>query len=187
LILFPYLLGDWIALMFYRRSGEAFTQIAPGVWIGRRLWPHEARALIAAGVTSVLDLGAECSESPILAKLDYRALPVLDLTVPPPRVMREAAEFIRSRVPHGGVYVHCTMGLSRCACVAAAYLLSERIAKTPEEAIALVQKARPHARMPAEALRALASFEASLNGRHINICTGRDAPFIPSPGTPGEG
>jgi len=95
LILFPYLLGDWIALMFYRRSGEAFTQIAPGVWIGRRLWPHEARALIAVGVTSVLDLGAECSESPILAKLDYRALPVLDLTVPPPRVMREAASLDR--------------------------------------------------------------------------------------------
>jgi protein-tyrosine phosphatase len=159
LILFPYLLGDWITFLVFRRSGEPYTQVAPGLWIGRRLWRREAIQLVDAGVVSVLDLSAECSESPILAKLHYRALPVLDLTVPPPRVMREAVAFIRSRAPFGGVYVHCTMGLSRCACIAAAYLLCERIARTPEEAIAKVKKARPQARIPAEALRALAELE----------------------------
>jgi protein-tyrosine phosphatase len=163
-ILFPYLLGDWLMYLFYRRSGEAYTQVAPGLWIGRRLWPREASALVDAGVTSVLDLSAECSESPLLAKLDYRALPVLDLTVPRPRVMREAVEFIRSRAPFGGVYVHCTMGLSRCACVAAAYLLSERIAQTPEDAIAKVQEARPHVRIPTNALRTLSEFEQAARG-----------------------
>jgi hypothetical protein len=28
LILFPYLLGDWIRFLFFRRSGEAVSQIA---------------------------------------------------------------------------------------------------------------------------------------------------------------
>jgi protein-tyrosine phosphatase len=83
------------------------------------------------------------------------------LTIPSLQTMREAVAFILERSPFGGVYVHCTMGLSRCACIAAAYLLAEGMARTPKEAIDRIQAARPHARIPAGAVRVLQEFVGS--------------------------
>lgn len=163
LVLFPYLLGDRIAYLGYSRAAPCVSQITPGLWIGRKLSYSEAIELISKGVQSVLDLSAECDETPVLAAVHYRSLPILDLTAPSVAQLRHAVAFIRSRLPAGGVYVHCTMGFSRSACVAAAYLLASGIAPTPADAVRQLQSARPQVRLNSVHLAVLEQFFLDYN------------------------
>ena len=81
-VLAPFLLGQYLSLLYYRRHGRAWDEVVPGVWIGRKLGRVEAQQAVARGITAVLDLTAEFSEAvPFLAG-NYLNLPVLDLTAP---------------------------------------------------------------------------------------------------------
>lgn len=143
LLLAPYLWGARLSLAYYRRSRPAYAEISPGILIGRKMSEAESNALTRLGVRAVLDLTAEYSESLPFLRLPYWNVPILDLTVPTQEQLDEAIAFIRQHSSRGPVYIHCALGLSRCACIAAAYLLAEGLAQTVPEAIERIRCARP--------------------------------------------
>ncbi len=140
-LLFPYHVVAWLRLRFdaFRAKEDAWNEVAPGVFLGRRLTsPDELPPATAA----VVDLTAEFRATPgIRDRREYRTLPTLDTLAP------EYEEFValaRWAAAHGGpVYIHCAAGHGRSAALAAAILVLRGQAKDAKEAEALLQKARP--------------------------------------------
>jgi hypothetical protein len=158
LILGPALLGHWLSLLYYRRQCRAWDEVCPGLLIGRVLLPGEAEQVIKRGVTAVLDLTAEFSETPAFRALRYRNLPILDLTAPTQEQLDEAVGFIAAESARGTVYVHCKIGYSRSAAVVGAYLLKKGEVATASEAVACLRRARPSIVVRPEALAVLTEF-----------------------------
>jgi hypothetical protein len=167
--LFPYLAGGWLTFPHYRRTAPPWVDVTPQLVLGRRLTEPEAREQIARGVRAVLDLTAECEAPPSFRALAYRNVPILDLTIPTPRQFAEAVDFIRAHAGDGGkVYLHCKLGRSRSASVAAAYLIAEGLAKDGAEAVAIVKRARPEIVVGKAALEALDRYAESLTTRSLS-------------------
>lgn len=142
-VLGPIVLGQYASILYYRRQCRPSDEVTPNVLIGRRLGDREARAAVDAGVTAVLDLTAEFSESRPFLDVTYCNIQVLDLTAPTREQLHEMAAFIARHAAEGRVYVHCKVGYSRSVAAVAAYLLSTgRVAKV-DEAIARIRAARP--------------------------------------------
>ena len=144
LLLLPYLLLTW--LLWYaqtRLSSEAACdEIVPGLWLGRRISAEQ----MPPGVTLVVDLTSEFGEPRGLRQgRSYLCLPALDNAAPE----REAFCDVVRQVSgwEGGVYVHCALGHGRSALVVAAVVMARGLAATPDEAAALVRRARPGVRL----------------------------------------
>ena len=157
-LLAPCLFGQWLSLLYYRRECNAWDQITPRVWIGAKLNEHEAKEARRQGVTAVLDLTCEFSENRTFLKLAYRNLPVLDLTGLSMLQLREAVEFISQHSTSGVVYVHCKVGYSRSAAAAGAFLLATGQARTVDQCLAMMRRARPSIVFRPEAIAALKNF-----------------------------
>jgi protein-tyrosine phosphatase len=157
-VLLPVLLGHHLSFLYYRRQCRAWDELAPGVLIGRALTVTEAGAAVQQGVTAVLDLTAELSETKVFRDLKYRNLPIIDLTAPTQEQLHEAAAFIGAEAAKGTVYVHCKVGYSRTAAVAGAYLLATHQAADADSAAARLRKVRPSIIIRPEALAALRAF-----------------------------
>jgi len=173
----PCLIGQYLSLFHYRRNCDAWNQITPSVWISARLNPREAAKICQAGVTAVLDLTAEFSETAIIRALDYRNIAILDLTAPNLVQMREAVEFISQHAERGTVCVHCKVGYSRSAAVVGAYLLASGHASTVEQTVDILRSGRPTMVIRPEALAALNTFHLATpvtignpGGESTNIC-----------------
>lgn len=164
LVFAPCLIGQHISLHHYRRQCDAWNQITPRVWISARLNSREALEARQQGVTAVLDLTAEFSETATLRALDYHNIPILDLTAPNTAQLREAVEFISRHAERGVVCVHCKVGYSRSAAVMGAHLLVSGSAVTVEQAVALMRKSRPTIVIRPEALAALKTFSLASQG-----------------------
>ena len=119
----PYLLIQRLTWHHYRRTGPAWAEVAPGLFLGRRLTADEARELRERGVRSVLDLSPELAETHGWAGADYHHVPWPDLAPPGPCQLGPALDYIERRLPRGGVYIHCTLGFSRSAAVVLAWLV----------------------------------------------------------------
>jgi membrane-associated phospholipid phosphatase len=158
ILLAPWLIGQQLSLMYYRRHCLPWNEIVPNVWIGRRLNDREAAMAVKQGVTAVLDLTAECSEAGPFLALEYLNLQVLDLTAPTSEQLHAAADFINTHRETGAVYVHCKIGYSRSAASVGAWLLDAGLAATAEEAVALLRAARPTLVVRPEAWGALREF-----------------------------
>jgi len=158
LILAPCLIGQYFSLLYYRRDCDAWNKLTPRVWIGAQLSEDEAANARRKGVTAVLDLTTEFSETPTLLKLRYRNIPVLDLTGLSVAQLQEAVDFIIKHANNGVVYIHCKVGYSRTAAVAGAYLLTSGQAATPDQAVAFLRYARPSMIIRPETYEALARF-----------------------------
>jgi protein-tyrosine phosphatase/membrane-associated phospholipid phosphatase len=162
-VLGPHLAGAWVwRWVRLRREQAAFARVAPGVWIGRRVGSREALELRQRlGLAAVLDLTAEASEQREVlqaarqGRMAYLNVPILDLTTPTQRQLAEAVAFVRRHAATTGVYVHCLWGYSRCATVAAAYLLEIGAAATVEQALDIIRAARPGIIVGAEAREAV--------------------------------
>ena len=142
-ILAPILLGQQISRLYYRRQGNIWDELTPHVWIGGVLNRGEAANLIHRGVTAVLDLTAEFAESPAFRALHYKNVQILDLTAPTPEQLTEIVSFIEEEARSGIVFVHCKIGYSRTAAVAAAYLIWTHRAASAADAIECVRRVRP--------------------------------------------
>ena len=164
-LLWPAIAGHWLSHAYYRRQCRPWDELAPGVWIGRRLTGREATRAIREGVTAVLDLAAELDEVAAFRTLRYKSLPVLDLTAPAPEQIAEGVRFIRAQSRRGIVYVHCKIGYSRTAVFAAAYLLAAGSARSADEAIARLRRVRPSIVIRPEAELAIRRFESTLARR----------------------
>jgi protein-tyrosine phosphatase len=158
-VLGPCLIGQYLSLLYYRRQCRPWDEVTPRIWIGGKLGRRAASEAVRSGVTSVLDLTAEFSEAQPFREIDYRNIPILDLTAPAPEQLREMAEFIDERSRRGIVYVHCKIGYSRSAAAIAAYLIMSGKANTAAEAFALIRRARPSIVIRPEVVAALAEFE----------------------------
>jgi len=114
LVLGPYLLGLWLSRCYYRSRIPSYKRVAPGVLAGRQLTVSEAQSAIEQeGITAVLDLTAEHSETPQLLRLNYHNIQILDLVAPSDAEKAQAQRFIREHAEDGLVYVHCALGRGR--------------------------------------------------------------------------
>ncbi|MBE2213736.1 MAG: phosphatase PAP2/dual specificity phosphatase family protein [Opitutaceae bacterium] len=159
LALAPVLAGQWLSLRHYARQCRPWDAVTTGVWLGRVLNEREAREAIDRGVTAVLDLTGEFSESNVFLRTTrYRNVPVLDLTAPTPAQLRATTDFIAAESARGVVYVHCKIGYSRSAAAVGAWLLASGRARSVEEVVAQLVHARPSIVIRPEVRRALAEF-----------------------------
>lgn len=111
------------------------------------------------GFWAVLDLTSECAMPAPFRSIAYQNIPILDLTIPTPRQFAEAVEFIREHARNGKkVYLHCKLGRSRSAAVAAAYLIAEGLASNGREAVERVRAVRPEITVSNAAVEALNRF-----------------------------
>lgn len=158
LVLAPCLLGQQLSWLYYRRQCRPWDKVTPTVWIGRVLRHKEAEAAARLGVTAVLDLTPEFSETKSFRTLVYRNIPILDLTAPSLEQLREMATFVDQESRKGIVYVHCKIGYSRTAGAAAAYLLQTGKAGSVDEAIEMLRQVRPSIVVRSEVHSALRKF-----------------------------
>jgi membrane-associated phospholipid phosphatase/predicted protein tyrosine phosphatase len=163
LLVAPNLLGQHLSLLWYRRQCEAWSEVAPRVWIGIKPSERQAQEAKRLGVTAVLDLTAEFSNPPAFRNLVYWNIPVLDLTEVTLAQLRQAAEFISRQSQAGVVYVHCKAGYSRSAAAVAAWLLASDRANSVSGAMDILRQARPGIILRPEVPAALNKFEAFSN------------------------
>jgi protein phosphatase len=160
LLLGPILFGQYVSLLYYRHQSNAWDEALPGLLMGQLLDDAHASKLLDAGVTAVLDLTTEFSETPLLREqTNYRNLPILDLTAPTPAQLRDAVAFIRDNTPAGVVYVHCKAGYSRTAAAVGAYLMASGEAEGVDAAMAHMRDARSPLVIRPEVVAALQAFE----------------------------
>ncbi len=155
-LLFPFLAYTWITWYVLKTTGKeaVMSPITKSVFIGRRLLPFE----FTSEIKSILDLTAEFPEVGASRKgRVYACVPILDGMAMSPQALLATAQRVAS-LPHP-VLIHCAQGHGRSAMVGAAYLVLSGAAKTSEEAISLLQSARPKARLAACQRKALEDFE----------------------------
>ena len=158
-VLAPCLLGQYLSLLYYRSQCRSWDKVTPQIWIGGKLGCRSANKALCSGVVSVLDLSAEFSEAKPFRKINYRNIPVLDLTAPTQAQLVEMSKFIGNHSRNGAVYVHCKIGYSRSAAAVAAYLIMSGKVKTAEEAFAMIRRVRPSVVIRPEVRSALSEFE----------------------------
>jgi hypothetical protein len=156
----PFLLGQHLSRLYYRRKCRAWDQLTPQIWLGCALNHREAAAAARLGVTAVLDITAEFSVPAPFRTLTYRNIPILDLTAPRLDQLQEMVAFIDEESRKGVVYIHCKIGYSRTAAAAAAYLLWSGTASNVPEAIDLLRKVRPTIIVRPEIVAALTDFSS---------------------------
>jgi membrane-associated phospholipid phosphatase len=154
----PCLIGQYLSLLYYRRQCRCWDEITPHLWIGGKLGRRQAKSALRAGVTAVLDLSAEFSETKPFRAVRYRNVPILDLTAPTWEQLREMGRFVCEQSETGVVYVHCKIGYSRSAAAVAAYLIMSDKASDVEEALTMIRRARPSVVIRPEVISALAEF-----------------------------
>jgi protein phosphatase len=173
-VLGPCLLGQYWSLLYYRSKCRAWDRVTPQIWIGGKLGQRSAKKVLCSGVASVLDLSAEFSEAKPFRKINYRNIPVLDLTAPTQAQLVEMSKFIGNHCGNGAVYVHCKIGYSRSAAAIAAYLIMSGEVKSAEEAFAMIRRVRPSVVIRPEVRCALSEFEhrvhSSLGGTTL-LCS----------------
>jgi protein-tyrosine phosphatase len=158
-VLAPCLLGQYLSLLYYRNQCRRWDKVTPQIWMGGKLGSRSAKEALSSGVVSVLDLSAEFSEAKPFRKINYRNIPVLDLTAPTHAQLVEMSEFIGNHSRIGVVYVHCKIGYSRSAAAVAAYLIMSGKTQTAEEAFAMIRRVRPSVVIRPEVRSALSEFE----------------------------
>jgi protein-tyrosine phosphatase len=158
-VLAPCLIGQYLSLLYYRSQCRSWDKVTPQIWIGGKLGCRSAKKALGSGVVSVLDLSAEVSEATPFRKINYRNIPVVDLTAPTQAQLVEMSKFIGNHSRNGAVYVHCKIGYSRSAAAVAAYLIMSGKVKTAEEAFAIIRRVRPSVVIRPEVRSALSEFE----------------------------
>jgi len=166
-VLAPCLLGQYFSLLYYRSRCRSWDEVTPRIRIGGKLGSRLANKALRSGVTAVLDLSAEFAEAKPFRKINYRNIPILDLTAPTQAQLAEMAEFIGNHSRNGGVYVHCKIGYSRSAAAVAAYLIMSGTANTAKEAFAIIRRARPSVVIRPEVISAVSEFGLRL--RHSPV------------------
>jgi protein-tyrosine phosphatase len=119
----------------------AYHAIADNILIGRRLlsreWP--------GSINAVIDLTSEFAEPARPSGLFYLSIPILDASTPAESQLHEALR--QAGELQGTIYIHCAQGHGRTALFASCLLLQRGVVATVDEALALIQSRRPHARL----------------------------------------
>lgn len=138
LLYMPYLVGAWINSRIWTRNNHKADCVVGNVYLGRIPCTSTIKQYQFAGIVDL------CAELPMVCTIkQYRLIPVLDLTIPPISVFDEAVKVINDYQQQGRVLVCCALGYSRSAQVVLAWLLWSKQAKTIDEALDILKKARP--------------------------------------------
>lgn len=140
-LLLPYFLLTWLLWHVQRRlsAPPPCQEVAPGLWLGRRLLPAE----VPAGISLVVDLTAEFPEpGGVRRGRTYRCLPTLDGHVPSVAALAAVVEALAGWP--GPAVVHCAAGHGRSAMVAACVLLRRGLASSPAQAEEILRGVRPN-------------------------------------------
>lgn len=134
----PLFAYQWLVLELGRYTGEPHaTEVAPGVWVGRR--PRASD--LPPEVAIVVDL---CAEFPVARGVAdgrrYLAIPTLDARAPAPPDIARAVEAVLAA--SGPAFIHCAHGHGRSATVAAAVLV-RRGEATLDDVEATMRAKRP--------------------------------------------
>lgn len=151
------------ALARWRRRGEVISEVAPGVFLGPRLFPGEEPELRRRGVTAVVDLTCELPVNRALAQPAYTrwSVPTLDRAHPVAAGHDDVVAQVAALVRKGErVYVHCAFGRGRSAAFVCAVLIDLGVCGSVDEAIAVVTKARPQVRVRGVQREGVARFAA---------------------------
>lgn len=162
LLLAPYLLALWLRRLTQFPPGYTDDEILPGLRLGRTVKTDEAPAVIRSGISAVLDLTCEHSETKLLRELDYHNVQMLDLILTGVERIREAVGFALDRMENGPVYVHCAVGQGRSAIVATACVLAIDRSLSVEHACDLVKTARPSVKLRPRERALLETYRAGL-------------------------
>ena len=105
-----------------------FSRIEPRLWLGGApTYRRDYEALIALGITAVLDTRAERTSDRAFYDshdISHCQFLVPDVTVPDAAVLTEAVAWIEQELADGRtVLIHCAKGRGRSATVLAAYLM----------------------------------------------------------------
>lgn len=128
--IWPYSLGAWCNSRIWTRNETARDLLADGVWIGRA--PNQKDRV---GMRSIVDLTAE-----LTLKSDA-CVAILDLTEPSDTQLNAAVQAIE--LAARPTLICCALGYSRAAAAATAWLLATARATSIDQAIRMVQTARP--------------------------------------------
>jgi hypothetical protein len=161
----PYQLANHVVLVLSGLIGgqPRFSEVAEGLYVGRRLHFWDTAAVRKLGLTAVLDLTCEISEHDWVRKVPgYRLFRLLDRLAPTVSELDELACWIALQRKSGPVYVHCALGHGRSVLCVAAYLLLAGYASTPEEAMQQIQRVRPRAHLSRSQRECLAEFARQL-------------------------
>ncbi len=124
----PVLLGASLYNAWKRAtdSGDPFTRIRDGLWLGRRLLPGDLLSLQKNGITAILDVTAEfdaLSSHFLPEGTEYLNIPVFDHCAPRQSQLTGAVQWIgRQRRAGRQVIVHCALGQGRSVTALLAYL-----------------------------------------------------------------
>jgi len=135
-----------LARLFSR--GPATNRVTPDLVVGRRLLASEIDQefdnCFDNCFDNYVDLTAEFSEpSPIRQRAGYVCFPILDGAAPDPEALRAMI----SRLRPGKTFVHCAQGYGRTGLFASALLITQSAAVSAEDALQILQAARPGIRL----------------------------------------
>jgi protein-tyrosine phosphatase len=107
-----------------------FSQVKPHLWLGGApTYERDYEALLADGITAVLDVRAERTADLAFYEehgITYRRFRVADIGIPSEEVLTAAVDWIEAQLADGRtVLAHCAKGRGRSATVVAAYLMRE--------------------------------------------------------------
>lgn len=156
-LLLPYTLAARANAWLWTRRRPQPDEVADGVWLGRL---PDAASMRAGGFRGLVDLTAELPAP--LGPWAHAGLPWLDLVAPTPSQLEAAARHIARLQPGGPVLVACALGYSRSASAVAAWLITTRRAASVDEAVAILQRARPRVVLGPAHRKALASLSPAV-------------------------
>jgi hypothetical protein len=134
----PFLVLGLVSMRVFHFGGSEvpWSEVAPGVFLGRRPSSADSERFRALGITAILDL---CAELPATrartGRERYLSLPVLDYQAPTSAQIQQGVEWIEAHRGAGRVFVHCALGRSRSAAIVAAW----KLASAPPEALGSVE------------------------------------------------
>lgn len=136
IILAPYELVARLVRRYYFKAPPA-VEIAPGLWLGG--FPKE----LPVEDCGLLDLTAEYPRSPVSYGRRYASIPMIDLLPPAAEEIERAFSAYGELKKHGPVLIHCALGMTRSAAVAATILQREEPFTGREEALEHIRTLRP--------------------------------------------
>ena len=138
LLFAPYFVGNYLSWQYYRRKLPLMNSVMPNVYLGRFPTANEYKELESRGIRHCINLATE--QQVQQNSIPQTRLPFLDQTIQSPEALHEGVLLI-DEYKEDGIYVHCTLGLSRSVLLISSWLLYK--GHTLDEVQQCIRKIQP--------------------------------------------